>query len=488
VRLVALNACARARGLEAGQALAQARAIAPDLHVHPHDPTADARLLASIADWADRYTPLVALTPPDGLMLDITGAAHLLGGEAALQADLVQRLAAQGFAVLTAIAGTPGGAHALAHGGRAGAIVADEALEAALAPLSVAGLRLDTDTVAGLRRAGLTRIGDLMERPRAPLAARFGARLLHRLDQALGRDEEAIGPRQPVAPAMVERRFAEPIVREDDVSAVALGLAGDLQQRLRERGEGACHAVLIVFRVDGAVRQIEISLAAPCRDATVLHGLLALRLAHLADPLDPGFGFDLVRLSATRTGPCPETAPALPAIDLEAGAAAGRLEHLTRLGDRLAARFGAANVRVPAIADAHLPEQAGPLRRFGEAALPAPAGPQGAPPSLAEVGPTRPLRLFEPPEPVEIMAEVPDGPPLRVLWRRQTLRVAAAEGPERMATVWWHGGGHIPDPGAGPRDYYRVVDEQGRRLWIYRDGMFEGGRRPPRWYVHGVFA
>jgi protein ImuB len=520
MRIVACNAAAQAAGLDAGLALAQAQAMYPGLVIQPHDAAADARLLEHIADWADRYTPFVGRTPPDGLMLDITGAAHLAGGETALLADVQRRLAAQGFHVRVGLAGTVGAASALARFGRSGVSATNGEERTALAALPVAALRIDAAMVAGLRRAGLKTIGDVMTRPRAPLAARFGPWLLHRLDQALGIDAEAITPRQPIPAASVAMTLVEPITREQDVSHAALHLARQLCALLVERGQGARHLVLTVFRVDGAVRRVEIGTAEPCRDPDLLHRLLALRLSALEDPLDAGYGFDRLCLSATSVGVQVAEALVLGAGDPAGagfGAALGsdgardRGRQVSRLADRLAARFGRAQVLRLLPQDTHVPELATQLVPVGQtppAATGLPAAPTAPAIQFDNLGPLRPLRLFDPPEPVEIIAEVPDGPPLRLRWRRQSLRILVAEGPERIAIPWWsqaqaRGGFHPL-----PRDYYRVADETGRRLWVFREGLYTQPQdhlrdhlrdhpqdnpqdqlpTAPRWFVHGLFA
>jgi protein ImuB len=492
VRLSAVDARAHGLGLHPGQTLAEARAMQPALLVEPHDTAADAALLAALADWADRYTPLVGRTPPDGLLLDLTGAAHLFGGEAALQRDLAARLARQGFAVRTAVAETAGGAFALARTApTAHTVVPDGHLPTALAPLPVAGLRLPADTVAALRRLGLKTIGALAERPRAPLAARFGPLLLRRLDQAFGRDAEAIDPRQPVPPARVDLPLAEPILHEADVVEAARLLLGRLCALLEARGEGARALVLTLFRVDGHRREVAVGAAAPTRDAIRLEQLLALRLGHLADPIEAGYGFDHVSLAASATGPC-----AARAVDLPSLAAAAPLDaaRAASLAERLAARFGLGRVLAFRAADTHLPERASHLAPWRPEA---PARVSIADP--AAPAPVRPIRLFEPPEPVEIIAEVPDGPPLRLRWRRRSLRIVAAEGPERIAPEWWRLA-EPAEPDAGipaaldprviahrTRDYYCVADETGRRLWIFREGLYAGAA-VPRWFVHGLVA
>ena len=501
-RVMAADALAHAAGLETGMALAQARAMVPGLQARPHAPHEDARLLEAIADWADRYTPLVGRHPPDGLLLDITGAAHLKGGEAALRADLLMRLAHQGFAASVAIAPSPGAAWALARcpGGISivppGASQAD--LDAALAPLPVSGLRLASESVAALRRVGLKRIGDLIGRPRSALAARFGANLIIRLDQARGIDNETISPRQPVPPAQVEQGWAEPIVTNEAVAEACRGLGVQIAALLADRGQGATALQLAVYRVDGLVKRIDLKLASPCRDAKTLASLLALRLGSLDDPLDPGFGYDLVRLAATgvaASGPECRTLPGISA-QMDATELTAARAHLI---DRLTARFGDQGICVTVCSATHIPEQAARLIRLTQMPSPhAEAGLKHAEPQLRpqlqpQLRAPRPLRLFDPPEPAEVMAEVPDGPPLNLRWRRRPVRIVAAHGPERVAPEWWTPAALAASEKAPQtRDYWHIEDATGRRLWLYREGLYgaPGELTPasPRWYVHGLFA
>src|SRR5271165_3554650 len=184
LRITALNDAAARLRLKTGMALADARAMHPSLAVEHADPDADQRLLEAIADWCDRYTPLVGLAPPDGLAFDITGCAHLFGGEKALCRDLMTRLAAQGFATRVAVADTLGCAFAAAHFGEAEiCLVPPAGMRETLAPLPLAALRLAPAIVDALAQVGLKHIGDVLERPRAPLAARFGVEFIRRIDQ-----------------------------------------------------------------------------------------------------------------------------------------------------------------------------------------------------------------------------------------------------------------------------------------------------------------
>jgi len=467
----ALDAEAEALGLRVGQNVTDARAAIPHLAVIEADLDADAALLASIADWADRYTPLVGFAPPDGLLLDITGCAHLFGGEAGLLADLLGRLRGLGIEPCAAIADTAGAAAALARFGDGHTIVPPGGARAAVAPLPLAALRLEAPLVAALARTGLKRVGDLLGMPRAPLAARFGKILLTRLDQALGLMDEAISPRLPLPALLAERRFAEPIAGLDDVLAATQSLAATLGDSLARRGEGARLMELALFRVDGAVSRARVGTGRPLRDPALMASLFAERLGRMGDDLDAGFGWDLVRLSVVESAP--EDARQ---IDL-AGRAAAEAD-IAELVDRLGARLGLGAVGRLVARDTHRPEAAAAVR-------PAAAPLAPAHPWLdidPEDGPiARPLRLFPVPEAVEAVAEVPDGPPVRFRWRRTLYAVARAEGPERIAAEWWRS----DEP---TRDYYRVEDETGRRFWIFRAGLFGLELAEPRWFVHGLFA
>jgi protein ImuB len=470
LRLVALDDAAMALALRRGMPLADARAMHPSLRVAEEDVQADRRLLTKICDWCQRWTPLTALDPPDGVFLDISGCAHLFGGEQGMLDDVLHRFGRFGFHVRAAIADSVGAAWAVAHFGTdAGAIVSPGTAREAIAALPLAALRLDEETAEALASVGLKRVADILDLPRAPLSARFGSRLLERLEQALGRLEEPISPLLPVAPYVAERAFPEPIGRIEDVEAITLALARRLKPLLEQRGEGARRLELALFRTDGAVKRVEAGASRPLRDPDRIAELFAERFSALGDELDPGFGFDLVRLSAL-------SAEAAPAIAMQFGESVED-EDLARLVDRLGARLGQARVLRIVAGNAWLPEQAA-------AAVPlhctAPAESADAPPETP--APTRPLRLFEQPEPIEAVAEVPDGPPIRFRWRRALHQVVRAEGPERIAPSWWSAD---PKP---TRDYYRVEDETGQRYWLFREGLFALETMHPRWFLHGLFA
>ncbi len=458
-------------------ALASARAMRPDLDLVEADPQEEARLLASIADWLRRFTPLAAMDAPDGAMLDIGGCAHLFDGEQAMIDAVERSLAAQGFYARCAVAPNPALAWALARFSTTRILGDDDHRGAAkvLRHLPVAGLRISQEIVAGLRVAGLTRVGDLMTRPRAPLVARFGAELVARLDAICGAIRDPISPRFEAAAYMAERRFAEGIARREDIEAVIADLSRDLCALLERHGEGARKIVASFFRVDGATRHIEAGTGRAQRDAATLARLLREKIDALGENgLETGYGFDVVRLAATQV----EGARAEPQAHLlaEDGARTRTAQAFADLVDRLGARFGQQRVLRLHFQDTHIPEFAG-------ATLPAAFArdTRATPLARQEDAPLRPLRLFERPEPIETVAAVPDGPPLRFRWRRATHEIAAFEGPERIAPEWWRDCGLT-------RDYFQVEDRSGGRFWLYREGLFGRETAQPRWFVHGVFG
>ena len=463
LRLAALDETAERLGLACGQPLADARAMIPALDAVEAEGAADSSLLETLAGWAERYTPIVAIDPDNGLLLDITGAAHLFGGEAKLAEESRRRLTAQGFFTRAAIADTPGAASAAARFGST-AIVAEGGTPDMLKPLPLAALRLEPDIVAALYRVGLKRIGQILDTPRAPLTARFGDILLRRLDQALGWEEEALSPYRPLPRLIAEHRFAEPIARQDDIAATrARGLAA--------RGEGARGLELSLFRVDGFVARTFVGTGRPVRRPSLVLDLFREKFAGLGEEIDAGFGFDMIRLAVLAAAPFDNAQ-----TDLGGEALTGA--DLGQLIDRIGVRLGAEHVGRIEARDSHVPERAEAFVASGEderrKKLPPPSPFPSAPIE-------RPLRIFAEPEPVEAIGEVPDGPPLNFRWRRVLHSIARIEGPERIAAEWWRGETFT-------RDYFRVEDSEGQRFWLFREGIYASGTPEPRWYLHGMFA
>jgi protein ImuB len=427
----------------------------------------------------------------------------------------VRRLNAHGLQARAAIADTVGCAWGMArysgflpergrstHEVRREGVVASGDERNALAPLPLAALRLIPDVLEALAQVGLKRVADVLDRPRAPLAARFD-NLMRRLDQALGIADEPITPRLPIPIALVEQRFNDPIALERDVLGTVERLAARLAPVLEQRGEGARLLQVALFRTDGKVFRIEVGTGEPLRDPARVARLFAERLGVINDEIDPGFGFDVVRLCALVTERSDPQQTGLAAPDH-----AAELAHLI---DRLGARFGLRRVTRLIEQDTHIPEYAAMAvgaHMVSAITPPALRGVSASRGSLAlqspsphhslrswkgsrtpardteyqdSVAPTRPIRLFARPEPIDALAEVPDGPPAQFTWRRMRHTIIHVEGPERIALEWWR------DEAGRPltRDYFRVESREGVRVWVFREDPIN---TQTRWFVHGVFA
>ncbi len=493
-QLAAVNAAAEARRLKTGMAVADARAMCPSARFDEHDPQADMATLERIADWCSRFTPLAALDAPDGVMLDVTGAAQLFGGEAKLLDEIESRLGAQGFHARATLTGGPAFSRALARFSKLRLVppgLAPGEIEALAAPLPVAALGLEEPAATRLARAGLVRIGDLLARPRAPLAARLGAGAMARLDALVCREREPIVPRFPAPSHIAERRFPDGLTRLADIEATLRLLCEDLRPLLERSGLGARRIEAAFYRVDGAVKRLVVGTSRPLRDPPRLFGLLRERLGRLAEEgLDTGYGFDVLRLAAIATERLDEEQGGLNETAIAKAAAA---EDLADLVDHIGARLGTNRVLRLDPIERHWPECA---VRVAPAAS---AAPKRAPLDhtafrrdtesaidsetleLSTRALTRPLRLFERAEPIDAIALAPDGPPLRFRWRRALHETAAFEGPERIAPPWWQAPQNLL-----ARDYYQVVDSEGRRFWLYREGLPGQNAMHARWFVHGL--
>lgn len=454
------------------------------------DREADANALRALADWMVRASPHVAMDGPDGLMLETTGCAHLFGGEAGMAAMLFERFKAVGYGHRLAFAGTPGAAHALAHAGddTAGPVILPPGAEReGLAPLPVSALRLSADTLTLLRRFGLTRIGQLYGIDRKALARRFNSReassaVCLRLDQALGIRAEPLVPLRPAADHSARLACPEPLATLDGIGEGLRQLAERLCADLSAYGLGARDFILIAFRSDGGVSDAAIHAAQPVCSPEHILRLFKEKL----EGIDPGFGIDLLLLEARRTGPM-EAGSAPLSGDL-AGAAIDDVA-LARLADRINARLGEGAVMLEQPQPRHPPDRATRLAPFAGKLPPPMPGPM--PGQGPQAGP-RPLRMLNRPERVEVISQVPDGPPLRFVWRRRAHRVVRADGPERIAPEWWTylpPAGQTSAPLPRTRDYYRIEDTDGRRFWVFREGLYEDGRGGlPEWFVQGFFA
>ena len=458
--IVAVNAAAATCGIVPGMAVARARVIHPDVKVEPARPHEDARALDRLTIRALRYSPLVAPCPPDGLWIDATGVAHLFGGEGAMVTGITRRLRAVGLTARTAMAGNPGAAWAWARYGQNDPVLAPGTEVRALEKISLRALRLPQSTVQSLRHVGLKTIGDLRRIPRVTIPLRFGVDVLLRLDQALGLAPEALAPILPPTAKRRHMNFVEPIATPEDLQRTIVLLTDGLCEDLEKSQEGALKLDMIFTRIDGQMQIIRIAAARPSRDARHLAKLLTEKLP----TVDPGFGIEAATLTAWRVG---DLQPVQLATN---GRAASAERDLGELVDRLVNRLGSRNVfKIKAVAS-DIPERAA-----------VPANPMQT--GLQQSWPgnlPRPMRLFSPPEPVTVIALLPDYPPAKFRWRDETHTVRIADGPERIFGEWWH----APHEVCEVRDYFRIENDRGERYWLFR----ASGGQEDRWYMHGVFA
>lgn len=475
-----MNEPAARAGLAPGLRLSDARARVPDLASDLHEPAQDTASLLSLARWVERWTPTIALDPPDGLTLDATGLAHLFGGEAMYLAGIREKLLALGLTARLAMTGNATAARALARYAAPSSIatiVPAGKERDALGPLPVAALPITADTAETLNRLGLKRIGDLYGVPSAALARRFRTKpgageVTAALDRALGLEDLPLCPFAPPPRFSVRHAVVEPMISPEGLSGMIEQLCLMLCRQLDREAQGATRLVLKLYRVDGSRIVLPLGLAAPSRDVKHLERLIAPRL----ETLDMGFGIEAASLDATETG----------ALDLKQMSLTEDQSRdataLAALADRIANRVDdAASLLTRRPFPSHAPERAEEaVAGFAEERAPPPAPP--APPG--EDAP-RPLLLLTPPEAVTVIASVPDGPPMRFTWRHVAHQVARADGPERISPEWWR----AEALKRRERDYYVVEDKEGRRYWLFREGLYDDPTGAlPAWFIHGLFA
>ncbi|HUP67765.1 MAG TPA: DUF6504 family protein [Sphingomicrobium sp.] len=495
----AVTKTAAERGARPGSRLTDARALDPALVALPADPDGDSALLQRLARWAARWSPLVEVDGDDSLRLDVTGVAHLFGGERALLADIAARFAAAGLTSRIAIAPTAAAAWALSHYGKANATIipsprrgegrvrgigvseksgtpsprsaslsrplpaGERGLGPALAPLSVAALRLPPDAVRTLERLGLKTIEALAGIERRALARRFreADNPVDALDRALGRRPEPLSAAPADPPPRAALRLEEPATFPEAAARALERLIPDLVRQLQHRHLGARRMTLTGYRVDGSVGQASVATSIASREPKHLARLLGDKAA----ALDPGFGFDAFALTADWTEALGAAQDSL--VEEPSGE-----RDVARLIDRLTVKLGPKRVRRPQPRESHLPERAS-----GWISALAKAGP-------VDAAPNRPQRLLDRPEAIDVIYATPEGMPRRFVWRRGVHDIARVAGPERIAPEWWR-----QPSSARLRDYYQVEDVAGRRYWIYREGLSGDGRGgAPGWFIHGLFG
>ncbi len=451
-------------GVRPGQAVVKAQALYSDLLLMDAEPDEDREALERLAIWALRLSPVVSADPPDGLIIDTTGADHLHGGEDKMVDVLIARLAETGITTMAALADTHGAAHALARfSGKPRLIVPQGKTADTILPLPIAALRLEPALIENLKSLGFDRIGDLAAKPRAPLTLRFGPEVGRRLDQALGRVVEPIRSAREIEFVEVRRAFDEPISAPETLERFTKILIAQLCDALEVASLGARTLDLLFYRVDNRIETIRVGTARPVRNIKQLSRLLCDKI----ETVDPGFGIEVMTLTATSAEP-------LHPKQVGAAFAGETKPEIGSLIDILANRLGQRAIDRPLPAASDLPE------RSVEWAPPETEIKQGFPREWK-----RPTRLLARPEPIEVLALLPDHPPRAFTWRGLRRRVTSGDGPERIFGEWWKRDPELESI----RDYYYVVDDTGKRYWVFRDGDGEFDNTGKQgWYIHGIFA
>ncbi len=459
--ITAANALANGQGINTGMVVADARVILPSVEVLDDKPELSIKLLNALGEWCIRYTPVVAIDPPEGLILDISGCAHLWGGEKEYITSINKRFKAFDYHIRIGLADTIGTAWAIARFGKELPIIESNQQIKALLTLPPSALRLQTDTVERLEKLGLHSIRHFIAIPRAALRRRFGQSFIQRLDQALGNEEENIQPLQPIEAFQERLPCLEPIVTATGIEIALQRLLETLCRRLQQQEKGLRTAVLKCYRIDGKIQMVEIGTHRASRNTSHLFKLFELKLGSI----EPDLGIELFILEAPNT----EDASALQENLWKAGGGLGDIE-LSELVDRLAGKMGADCIRRYVPDEHYWPERSfKPALSLHEKVM-----------TAWKLDRPRPLQLLSKPELIEVTAPVPDYPPMLFRYKGKLHKIIKADGPERIEQEWWLQQGQH-------RDYYCVEDEEGGRYWLFRLGHYDT-QKSFQWYIHGFFA
>ncbi|HEY0680610.1 MAG TPA: DNA polymerase Y family protein [Chitinophagaceae bacterium] len=459
--VTAANIFAKAEGIDNGIAVADARAINHSLQVLNDKPQHPAKLLKGIAEWCVRYTPVVALDLPDGLILDATGCAHLWGSEEAYVSDIKTRLKSLGYNVRVSMADTIGTAWAISRYGLESPIIKNDEQRNALLSLTPAALRLETETVVRLQKLGLRRINDFINMPRSALRRRFGQHLIKRLDQALGDEEEFLQPEQPIEAYIERLPCLEPIVTATGIEIALKQLLETMCHRLKHEGKGLRIAVFKGFRVDGKIEKIEIGTNRGTHNASHIFKLFEVKLCDI----EPALGIELFILEADKV----EDVSAVQEKLWESGSGLNDVA-LSELLDRMVCKFGPDHIHRYIPDEHYWPERSmKPATSIHEKLN-----------STWKVDRPRPLQVLPKPEPIQVTAPIPDYPPMLFRYKGKLHKIVKADGPERIEQEWWMQQGQH-------RDYYYVEAEDGLRYWLFRSGHYSEDRSY-QWFIHGFFS
>jgi protein ImuB len=459
--VTAANTLAQMQGVDAGMAVADARAIIPSLQVLDDKPGLEEKLLKGLAEWCIRFTPAVAIDPPNGLILDVTGCSHLWGSEKELLTDIIRRLKSFGYKVHAAMADTIGTAWAIARFGENACIIESGQEMTALSSLPPAALHFEEEIIERLEKLGLRQVSNFINMPRTTLRRRFGQQFLTRLDEALGNKEEVMNTIYPVEPYQERLPCLEPIVTSTGIEIALQRLLDSLCGRLRKEEKGIRAAVFKGYRMDGKIEKIEIGTNRPSYNSRHIFKLFEIKIGSI----EPALGIELFTLEATKTEDALSSQEKLWENN-------GGLDNtgLSELLDRLAVKIGASCIHRYMPDEHYWPERSFKLAVDLNEKLQ----------TAWRSGRLRPLQILFSPQLIEVTAPIPDYPPMLFRYEGRLHKIIKADGPERIEQEWWlQQGKH--------RDYYRVEDEDGHRYWLFRSGHYDVNKTY-KWFIHGFFA
>jgi protein ImuB len=461
MRITEVSASAKAKGIRAGMVVADARIIFPEIQVFDDKPGLADTLLKKLGLWCMRYTPVVAVDPPTGIILDVSGCTHLWGNEEMYLEDLTSKLKSLGYHIRAAMADTIGTAWAVSRFGKIKAVIRQGEQAEALLSLPPAALRLETAILERLQKLGLYQISSFMTMQRSALRRRFGQQLLRRLDQALGSENELMEPLVPPEPYSERLPCLEPVQTRTGIEIGLQQLLERLCKRLQRDGKGLRVATFKGYRIDHKTEQIHISTNHPSHAVSHLFSLFELKIA----TIEPAAGIELFILEASKT----EGINSLQET-LWSGNSSLESKEIAELLDRLESKLGSDIIHRYLPAEHHWPERSVRLAESLEEK-----------PTIAwSAGKLRPIQLLDQPQRIEVTAPIPDYPPMNFRYKGKLHKVAKSDACERIEPEWWLAGGLH-------RDYYIVEDEEGIRYWLFRSGHYEAGKNPS-WFIHGFFA
>jgi protein ImuB len=461
--ITAVSPSAAGFGVEVGMRAADGKAICPGLEVLDDKSDRPRNLLRGLGEWCVRYSPVVSIDEfgMDGLLLDVSGCTHLWGGEREYLKEIVSRLAGKGYTVRVAIADTPGAAWAVSHYGKVTPLIPVGGHPEALLGLVPEALRLEQPVLARLAKLGFYQIKSFIGMPRSVLRRRFGEDFLLRLGQALGTEAEVLIPLQVPVPFSERLACLEPIKTKAGIEIAITNMLESLCKRMQTEGKGLRTGVLSGYRIDGKVVQIAIGTSGATHSVSHLFKLFQLKI----DQIRPGLGIELFVLDAPKVDdvevPQEQLWTSRPGLDDQS---------VIRLLDRVAGKIG------PQVIHRYLPA----TRYWPERAVLQARSVTERPATEWRLEKPRPTELLKRPDPIEVMAVIPDHPPVFFIYQGVRHQVVKADGPERIEREWWLDQGEH-------RDYYQVEDDQGRRYWLFRSGHYGEDQRY-RWFIHGFFA